>query len=396
MKKKLISLVLALTMTCSMSTMVFAEETADREVQTVETAETTETSDEQAKLAYEQAKSVQAEGIETEDREASNHSQAIGTIDVSSISLSAPTVAPGATLSITFKGSNLKYLHFYYDYYNTAGEKREFQTTSSTSGNKRGKISYDASTGMGTVELIVPEDAATGEWVLDCIQMIDVNGKYSYIWEQSAHNFPANEEADLTPYGFAVAQGRQVPFYSLSDNGGSWSGSQYTAADGTVVKDAFFFDGSYTYYLQADGTPMTDRLTYHPDGYHLIYLDSYGREVFTNFQYCPSVGYTCYFDNNGYLYKNKITFVNNKAYYLNANGAMEQNGWFQFANGADYGCANSDGTLHTEGFSYDPYGRTVFYHWNGMVARGLISDGTYYYNMDTTDGHLVGYFPVAK
>ena len=79
---------------------------------------------------------------------------------------------------------------------------------------------------------------------------------------------------------------------------------------------------------------------------------------------------------------------------MNGNGALEQNGWFQFANGLDYGFANSDATLITTGFSYDPYGRVVFYHWNGMVARGLISDGVYYYSMDTTDGHYLGQFPV--
>ena len=87
----------------------------------------------------------------------------------------------------------------------------------------------------------------------------------------------------------------------------------------------------YTYYMQADGTPMKDRLTYHPDGEHIIYLDTEGHEVFANFQYCPSVDYICYFDSQGYLYKDQITFVGDKTYYLNANGALEQNGWFQFA-----------------------------------------------------------------
>ena len=188
--------------------------------------------------------------------------------------------------------------------------------------------------------------------------------------------------------------GRTVPFYSLSENGGNWDGNKYYLPDGTLVTDAFFFDGNYTYYLQADGTPMKDRLTYHPDGEHIIYLDENGHEAFTNFVYCPSVGYICYFDSNGYLYKDQITFVGDKTYYLNGNGALEQNGWFQFANGLDYGFANSDGTLVTTGFSYDPYGRVVFYHWNGMVARGLISDGVYYYSMDETDGHYLGQFPV--
>ncbi|WP_143524503.1 hypothetical protein [Roseburia sp. 499] len=72
---------------------------------------------------------------------------------------------------------------------------------------------------------------------------------------------------------------------------------------------------------------------------------------------------------------------------------MEQSGWFQFANGRDYGYANGDGTLNTSGFYYDPWGRIVYCHWNGMVARGLITDGTTYYNMDMTDGHLIGVFP---
>lgn len=156
----------------------------------------------------------------------------------------------------------------------------------------------------------------------------------------------------------------------------------------------FVFDGSYTYYLQADGTPMKDRMTYHPDGEHIIYFDVNGHELFNTFQYCPNVGYTCYFDSNGYLYKDKITFVNNKPYYLDNDGRMRQTGWFRFANGVDFGYANGDGTLMSSGFSYDPWGRVVFYHWNGMVARGLISDGVWYYSMSTTDGHYLGQFPV--
>ena len=192
-----------------------------------------------------------------------------------------------------------------------------------------------------------------------------------------------------SPSGTKVATYNGDTFYQGSDGN-----LRCYDKNNQLVTNEFKCDGTYTYYMQADGTPMKDRLTYHPDGEHIIYLDTEGHEVFTNFQYCPSVGYICYFDSQGYLYKDQITFVGDKTYYLNGNGAMEQSGWFQFANGLDYGYANGDGTLVTTGFSCDPYGRTVFYHWNGMVARGLISDGVYYYNMDTTDGHYLGQFPV--
>lgn len=186
---------------------------------------------------------------------------------------------------------------------------------------------------------------------------------------------------------------RNVPFYSLSENGGNWTGTQYQLAGGGVAEDCFFFDGANTYYLQADGTPMKDRLTYHPDGTHIIYVDDNGHEVFNSFQYCPSVGYTCYFDSNGYIYKDQITFSNGNAYYLDGNGKLQNNGWFSFTNGRDFGYANWNGALVNTGWGYDPWGRKVFYHWNGMVARGLITDKTWYYSMDTKDGHLIGQFP---
>ena len=174
------------------------------------------------------------------------------------------------------------------------------------------------------------------------------------------------------------------------------NGTQYLYSNGQKVINDFVFDGTYTYYAQADGTPMTDRLTYHPDGEHIIYFDTYGHEVFSNFQYCPSVGYTCYFDSQGYIYKDQLTFVDGTPYYLNANGKLEDSGWFQFANGLDYGYAFADGSLNCTGFDYDPWGRVVYYHWNGMVARGLISDGNNYYSMSTDDGHYLGKFSTGN
>ncbi|WP_158024954.1 GDSL-type esterase/lipase family protein [Roseburia sp. 499] len=163
--------------------------------------------------------------------------------------------------------------------------------------------------------------------------------------------------------------------------------------DSTMIYNDYYFDGDWTYYLQYDGTPMKSRMSYDPEGTGVIYFDDYGHMLFNTFYYCEDVGYTCYFAGDGRAYFDQITFVGDKVYYLNGNGKMEDSGWFQFANGRDYGYANADGTLFTCGFSYDPKGRVVFYHWNGMVARGLINDGQWYYNMDTTDGHYLGQFP---
>ncbi|MEG1945687.1 MAG: Ig-like domain-containing protein [Lachnospiraceae bacterium] len=167
---------------------------------------------------------------------------------------------------------------------------------------------------------------------------------------------------------------------------------RYVDENGIMVINQFIFDGTYTYFMMVDGSPMKDRITYHPDGEHIIYFDEYGHEVFSNFQYSKALNHIYYFDSQGYMYKNQITFSNGNTYYLNGNGEMEQNGWFSFVNGRDYGFANKNGSLMCNGFSYDPWGRVVFYHWNGMVARGLITDGQWYYLMDELDGHLVGQF----
>lgn len=167
---------------------------------------------------------------------------------------------------------------------------------------------------------------------------------------------------------------------------------RYYNADGTVKKNQFYCDGVYTYFLQSDGSPMTNRLSWDPEGTGLIYFDEKGHMLFDTFKYCKDVGYTCYFNTYGRAIFNQVTFYHNRAYYLDANGKMQAEGWFQYANGVDYGFAKSDGRLQTGGFGFDASGRVVYYHWNGMVARGLINDGTTYYVMDEKDGHLTGSF----
>ena len=169
--------------------------------------------------------------------------------------------------------------------------------------------------------------------------------------------------------------------------------------NGKMVKNQFMCDGTYTYYLQNDGTPMKDRLTYHPNGKEIIYFDSKGHEVFDNFVNVKrsiagdAVNDICYFNTFGYMYVDKTTYdrAGVNLYYLNPYGVMQQDGWFRFANG-NIGFANWDGTLMTSQFSYDQWGRLVYFQGDGTLARGLITDGVNYYQMDEEDGHCVGIF----
>lgn len=166
---------------------------------------------------------------------------------------------------------------------------------------------------------------------------------------------------------------------------------RYVDAYGNMLINNYAFDGLYTYYMMANGAPMKNRLSWDPEGTGLIYFDYYGHMQFNEFRQADD-GYIYYFGAEGRALRDQVTFWNNQAYYLDGAGRMQQSGWFQFTNGRDYGCANGDGTLMNDGFTYDPWGRVIFFHWNGMAARGLITDGTWYYLMDETDGHLVGQF----
>lgn len=189
--------------------------------------------------------------------------------------------------------------------------------------------------------------------------------------------------------------------------GDVWDGTYYHDQNGNLMTDVFFSDGIYTYYLQLDGTPMKSRLTYHPDGQHIIYFDKDGHEVFDNAVRVKHdisgnpINDICYFGTYGYMYKDELTFANidppfynNESWgavpcYFNANGVLQTNGWFEFSDG-NYGYAKYGGKLISNQFGYDPYGRIVFYHWNGQVAKGLIADDKYYYSMSQEDGHLLG------
>lgn len=214
----------------------------------------------------------------------------------------------------------------------------------------------------------------------------------------------------VTLYGYTgsatekLANEHNLPFVSIGHVEG-WcteNGNLYCYDEnGQKKTNQFISDGKYTYFLQADGTPMKDRLTYHSDGKNIIYLDENGHEVFNDFIHVKRniegkpVDDLCFFDVYGHMYVDCITYdqAGKNLYYANPYGVVERNGWFQFSDG-NIGYANADGTLKTSQFSYDQFGRLVYFGGDGKLARGLISDGTMYYQMDETDGHCLGQFPM--
>ncbi len=178
-------------------------------------------------------------------------------------------------------------------------------------------------------------------------------------------------------------------YYNVTTNGGSWDGTHYYLPSGQMVRNSFFSEGTYTYYLQADGTPMKDRLTYHPDGVHVIYFDADGHEVFSDFAHISKsiagadVDDMCFFNVYGYMYVDTLTYdkTGTKLYYVNPYGVLERNGWFQFSGhefdaglgfsgkAGGYGYANSDCSLIVNTNIYDWNGNFVYMQGDGHMAR---------------------------
>ena len=196
------------------------------------------------------------------------------------------------------------------------------------------------------------------------------------------------------PKGEKVASFDGNSFYKDSENH-----MRCYDKNGNLVTNKFKCDGTYTYYFQANGTAMTDRLSYHPDGKHVIYFDENGHEIFNDFVHVrksisgDTVDDVCFFDVFGHMYVDVITYdkLGKNLYYVNVYGVVERNGWFQFSDG-NMGYANQDGTLCINQFGQDEYGRMVYFQANGQLAKGLIFDGKNYYQMDEIDGHCIGQF----
>jgi hypothetical protein len=159
--------------------------------------------------------------------------------------------------------------------------------------------------------------------------------------------------------------------------------------DGTQVINEFKCDGEYTYYFQADGTAMKDRLTYHPDGVHVIYFDKDGHEVFSDFAHISksiagtAVDDMCFFNVYGYMYVDTLTYdkTGTKLYYVNPYGVLERNGWFQFSGhefeaglgfsgkAGGYGYANSDCSLSVNETRRFTDGTKVYMQGDGHMAQ---------------------------
>ena len=186
----------------------------------------------------------------------------------------------------------------------------------------------------------------------------------------------------VEPVGSEFASYQGVDFYKDD------SGDVRCYTNGVPVINDFKCDGEFTYFFQADGTAMKDRLTYHPDGEHVIYFDAEGHEVFSDFANVKKtiagedVNDFCFFNVFGYMYVDVLTYdkTGTYLYYANPYGVMEMGKWFQFsdkvmwADGREgdefknqYGCANADGTLMTNTQTIDWEGRSCYLQGNGVA-----------------------------
>lgn len=180
-------------------------------------------------------------------------------------------------------------------------------------------------------------------------------------------------------------------------------------ANGELVKNRYIQSdesGDGCYWASADGSVYQDRLSYDPSGKEVIYFDADGRMVFDKFVVAkkdmngnPLEGNPVYFfDSEGRMYVNQTTYGSGKdgydanaMYYINEYGVLLQNGWYKTADG-NITYAAADGKLTTSQWGLDQFGRKVYFQANGFLAKGLITDGVKYYQLDETDGHLVGEF----
>ncbi len=231
---------------------------------------------------------------------------------------------------------------------------------------------------------------SSGDWIIDKPATVSETGSRHKECTECGYVMEIESIDKLTPTEPEIDMDADTSkYYNVTTNGGSWDGTHYYLPSGQMVRNSFFSEGTYTYYLQADGTPMKDRLTYHPDGVHVIYFDADGHEVFSDFAHISKsiagadVDDMCFFNVYGYMYVDTLTYdkTGTKLYYVNPYGVLERNGWFQFSGhefdaglgfsgkAGGYGYANSDCSLMVNTNTYDWNGNFVYMQGDGHMAQ---------------------------
>ncbi|MEE1247918.1 MAG: hypothetical protein UHU19_01590 [Lachnospiraceae bacterium] len=161
-----------------------------------------------------------------------------------------------------------------------------------------------------------------------------------------------------------------------------------------------------TYFAGNDGHLYVDQLTYAQNGKDILYFDAEGHMAFDKFIVAKKdmngnalSGNPIYFFNSeGRMYINQTTYGSGKdgydstaLYYINEYGVLQQNGWYRTADG-NITYAAADGKLTTSKWGIDQFGRKVYFQANGFLAKGTITDGVKYYQLDADDGHLISEF----
>ncbi len=198
---------------------------------------------------------------------------------------------------------------------------------------------------------VYPSDATdqTIHWSSSdtAVATVDTNGKVTAVAAGSATISATATNGVKANFNITVTKKTSVQIIGTYDR--SYDGKDfykdyqgYTRcydSNGDLVVNTFACDGIYTYYFGWDGVCYKDRLTYHPDGVHVIYFDEYGHEVFSDFAHVKMsiagdpVDDYCFFDVYGYLYVDVLTYDKTGTYLLYADpyGRMQCYGDFTFS-----------------------------------------------------------------
>lgn len=283
----------------------------------------------------------------------------------------------GMTTDPSNKGMDIEYSWKAYDF--TTGVTSQVQGWKLNSEWLRYDVPHNGKlTLIGTARL-----AGNTSSMVQCSVTVDYQGKITQdISTDYVEAVTATDELSLQ-YGtvYSTYEGYSFRKDSIGD-------VRCFDAEGNLFHDGFKCDGTYTYYFESDGTSMRDRLTYHPDGIHVIYFDSEGHEVFSDFANVKktiagkAVDDYCFFDVQGYLYVDVVTYdkTGTKIYYANEYGVMDRGKWFKFTDtakwadgvpfekaGGEYGYAQADGSLMTNTYTYDWQGRYCYLQGNGVA-----------------------------